>query len=391
MRPYQTSHPWLTFELDLRRLQAPVWLLLGEAQSKCEHLAGVPLRPDTAAKLHRLYLARGVLATTAIEGNTLTEREVERILAGELELPRSKHYLQQEIENIVEACNAVWGERADGAALTVKRICRFNEQVLQKLDVEEHVVPGQIRSYAVGVARYKAAPPADCAHLLERMCEWLEGPAFHTDGENRIATAILKAVLAHLYLAWIHPFGDGNGRTARLVEFHILIHAGVPTPAAHLLSNHYNETRSEYYRQLDRASQSGGDVLPFLAYAVRGFVDGLRKQIGEVRDQQLDVTWLNHVYAAYGDTTSPSDVRQRQLVLELGRVWPKALTPAEIEELSPRLARAYRDRTRKTLTRDLNAGIARELLVKEGSRFRARKEVVVAFLPERTSPIEVKA
>ena len=59
-------------------------------------------------------------------------------------------------------------------------------------------------------------------------------------------------------------------------------------------------------------------------------------------------------------------MRQRQLVLELGRVWPKALAPAEIEDLSPRLARSYRDRTRKTLTRDLNAGIARELLVKEG-------------------------
>ena len=56
----------------------------------------------------------------------------------------------------------------------------------------------------------------------------------------------------------------------------ILVISGVPAPAAHLLSNHYNQTRSEYYRQLGRASQSGGDVLPFITYAVRGFVDGLR-------------------------------------------------------------------------------------------------------------------
>lgn len=55
--------------------------------------------------------------------------------------------------------------------------------------------------------------------------------------------AIFKAVVAHLYLAWIHPVGDGNGRTARLVEFQILLSSGVPSPAAHLLSNHYNQTR----------------------------------------------------------------------------------------------------------------------------------------------------
>lgn len=50
--------------------------MLGEAASKCEHIAGVPLRPSVAQELHRLYLAKGALATTAIEGNTLTENEV---------------------------------------------------------------------------------------------------------------------------------------------------------------------------------------------------------------------------------------------------------------------------------------------------------------------------
>ena len=68
MRTYERTHPWLSFELDLRRFTPEVWLLLGEARSKCEHLAGVPLRPDTARRLHLMYLAKGVLATTAIEG-----------------------------------------------------------------------------------------------------------------------------------------------------------------------------------------------------------------------------------------------------------------------------------------------------------------------------------
>ncbi len=69
-----------------------------------------------------------------------------------------------------------------------------------------------------------------------------------------------SASLAHLYLAWIRPFGDGNGRTARLCEYLVLVTSGAPTSAAHLISNHCNKTRNEYYRQLQFASESGGDV-----------------------------------------------------------------------------------------------------------------------------------
>ena len=58
------------------------------------------------------------------------------------------------------------------------------------------------------------------------------------DKEHATAYAILKAIFAHLYLVWIHPFGDGNGRTARLLEFHILTAASLPYPVTHLLSNY---------------------------------------------------------------------------------------------------------------------------------------------------------
>ncbi|MBW2661693.1 MAG: Fic family protein, partial [Deltaproteobacteria bacterium] len=37
----------------------------------------------------------------------------------------------------------------------------------------------------------------------------------------------------------MHPFGDGNGRTARLLEFEALLSSGVPAPSSQLLSNHY--------------------------------------------------------------------------------------------------------------------------------------------------------
>ena len=101
MRSFERSHPWIQFSLDLRAAPAQLWIFLGEAASKCEHVAGVPLRPDTAERLHRLYLAKGLRATTAIEGNTLSEEEVLQHLEGKLNLPPSKEYLAKEIDNIL--------------------------------------------------------------------------------------------------------------------------------------------------------------------------------------------------------------------------------------------------------------------------------------------------
>ncbi|MEZ0389969.1 MAG: Fic family protein, partial [Verrucomicrobium sp.] len=84
MRTFEKTHPWISFRVDLSRAPADLWLALGEASSKCEHIAKVPLRPATAELLHRLFLAKGVAATTAIEGNTLSEEEVLKAVEGKL-------------------------------------------------------------------------------------------------------------------------------------------------------------------------------------------------------------------------------------------------------------------------------------------------------------------
>jgi len=78
-----------------------------------------------------------------------------------------------------------------------------------------------------------------------------------------VTLGFLKAVIAHLYLVWIHPFGDGNGRTARLIEFQILLNAGVPRLRRSFSSNHYNLTRMNYYLWLDKARRAGDGLTGF--------------------------------------------------------------------------------------------------------------------------------
>lgn len=383
MRTFEQTHPWLKFAIRLFDMGPDFWLLLGEAGSKCDHLARVPLRPETAQKLHELYLAKGAAATTAIEGNTLSEADVLKAVEGRLEVPPSKEYLKQEVDNIITACNQMSAQLAADAMPTLSTglIKSYNALVLRNLPPERDVVPGEFRLHSVVVGNvYRGAPAEECPFLMDRLCDWLNGPDFSPTKGMEIVYAIIKAVLAHVYLAWIHPFGDGNGRTARLVEFHLLMSAGIPSPAAHLLSNHYNETRSEYYRQLDLASKSGGDLRPFLHYAVQGLVDGLRKQLEFVWEQQWDVIWRNHVHERFQHQTSSSDTRQCHLALDLGmkKDWVEI---SDITELTPRLAKAYAGKTSKTLQRDLSQLVDEKLIVREGRKVRAKKELIFAFLP----------
>jgi Fic family protein len=384
-RRYEDTHKWLTFSVsNVLRAGPRLWALLGECQSKCEHIAGVPLRPDVAADLHRFYLAKGAFATTAIEGSTLSEAEVLQVLDGKLKLPPSREYLKQEVDNIAKAFDRIWQQVGSGALppLTVTELEDLNRSVLQGLNVEEGVVPGQIRTHDVGVLRYRGAPPEDCRYLLGRLTEWLDGREFQPSPGMKIVQGIIQAVTAHLYLAWIHPFGDGNGRTARLVEYRLLLASGAPSPAVHLLSNHYNLTRSEYYRQLDRASASGGDYVPFIQYAVQGFVDGLREQVAEIRKFQLDVMWRNYVHEAFAERKSAVNKRRRDLALRLSDV-AGPVKMAKIPQLSPELARAYFGKTRMVLNRDLNALKRMGLVIRDSNGSRANQQAVEAFLPFR--------
>ncbi len=367
MRPYEKTHKWITFTADLQKANYRFWMMLGEAESKCHHLRGVPLLPEMSKKLHMLYLAKGALATTAIEGNTLTEEEVVKRLQGKLELSPSRQYLGQEVDNIVEACNGITESlfEAGNSPLSRSDLEGYNKLILNNVPLKKEVIPGKIRNYNVGAGRYLGAPYEDCGYLLDKLCDWLNA---ETGIPGRpLANGVLKAILAHLYIAWIHPFGDGNGRTARLVEYRILFASGVPHVAAHVLSNHYNQTRNEYYIHLDNASKSGGDIFPFLEYALQGFTDGLKEQIALIQEMQLRILWERHIHNIFKDHKRETERRRRELAFDISTRYfedQEAVDPNAIKILSPRLVRSYYGKSERTITRDVNELIQLGLVVR---------------------------
>nr|WP_300338798.1 Fic family protein [Actinomyces sp.] len=384
-RLYTTRAPWITF--TFRTEYNALWAQLGEVFSKCQHLAGTPLQPRRASELASVYVRRGALSTTAIEGNTLTEEDLSRIIDHGESLPPSREYLEQEVRNILEALSDIdtTQHRQQGFVLTPQWLKDQNANILKGLEVADHVTPGEYTTTQLSVGTYRPAPPEDVPYLVERLCQWLNDEYLahvnnpDTPADTRFFNSFLAATLGHLYVAWIHPFGDGNGRTARLLQVAVLAASGVvPWVSTNLLSDFYNETRSRYYQRLDDASRKG-DVAGFVRYSAGGLVDKLREQITEVQEDQRRIAWISYIHEVMHDEPSgKTKDRRRDLALAMPE---RPLSRREISRLTPDLAAAYVN-TERTLTRDLHRLRDLHLLWQPGRGLWASNMAVIdAFKP----------
>lgn len=388
------THDFIKFPPRLGAFSPKIWLLMGDIQSEIKQLAGVPIPPESSAELRRVYLSKGVHATTAIEGSALTEMEVRAILDSQLTLPPSREYLQREVENIAGALNGVGREILLGSQenFSLHLLNHWHRLILGGLDdsLDSSVLVGELRQHNVVVGRYIGAPPSDCKRMVEDFCDWLNdenvAPAGHES--YKLAWQVIKAIVAHMMLAFIHPYGDGNGRLSRLVEFAILLRAGVPDIAAHLLSNFYNATRTRYRQELQMAHGEfiGGsyptniNMLDFLEYALEGYRDLLVEQLAEIRKQLLGVIWHDHIHRAFPKQMTATQQRRIQLALSLGNTDIEApVVAATIRELTPALAAAYATRSDRTISRDLNALTGMNLLKRDDDGYRSNSEVLFAF------------
>ncbi|MDL2410650.1 Fic family protein [Rhizobium calliandrae] len=383
-REYLSTHPWLTFSFDLRPISHTAWMNLGEIISKSKHVANAPIDPSEARKLYNVFLAKGAAATTAIEGNTLSEDQVEKQISGKLELPPSQEYLQIEVQNILDACNYLVDSTRDDGERPVTRdfIDELNRLALKNLQLDEGVIAGEVRHHSVVVAGYRGAPVQDCQYLLDELCSHIE-EMLNVEPEKKMLHGIFAALFAHAYIALIHPYGDGNGRTSRLLEVYILLRSGFPMPTCQLLSNHYNKTRTAYYRQLDSISKSGGHLTNFIEYAVQGFVDGLIEQVSLIQGEQVRVTWINYIHSKFSEQASPTAKRRRDLAIAISKS-PEPRTLNSIFEGDPKTNHAYAHLDDKTLTRDLNVLVTMEIISRaKGKKWRPRVEKIQSFLPWR--------
>ena len=149
--------------------------LLGKCEAMVEAIKRAPLQPEYRTQLLSVSLVKGAQATTAIEGNTLTESEINRVADGQ-SLPQSKQYQEQEVRNILDAMNRILGEVAiagHGSVITGDLILGFHREVGRELGERFDAIPGRFRTDSRVVGPYRCPQPEHVPELMAQFCDWL--------------------------------------------------------------------------------------------------------------------------------------------------------------------------------------------------------------------------
>lgn len=365
--------------------------LLGQCEAYTRAICNTPMLPQHYLKALNVSLIKGAQATTAIEGNTLSEDEITSIGVGG-KLPPSKEYQGQEVLNILEAYDKLRQEvviKDKCSLVTPKLIMRFHKLVGKGLDKKYfNSELGVFRTEQRGVGGYVCPDPWDIEALIVIFCDYLKHQFKFDKDKEDYQNTIIQAIVAHVYLEWIHPFGDGNGRTGRLLEFYILLRGGFPDVASHILANYYNETRPIYYGQLDNATKQQS-LTEFIEYALIGLRDGLQKALQNVQDSQQRITWERHVFEKFkGIKYHNKHVFKRRRDLILAFPDNVSLSREEIPEINTQIAKLYGGLNERTLIRDIAELLELKLLVKVGKdKYKANNKVVKGYVAMRRNGV----
>jgi Fic family protein len=324
--------------------------LMSEEDILYKAMAEIPILPEAASRLEEEVIIKSIFGTAAIEGNPLTEERVAQLLAapgGQARMRRA----EREILNLKEAYAHIRENKAadGGYPLSEDAVKRLHRLITQGIDYKDNT-PGAYRNEPVRVGDQAHGgvhvPPknlADIRPLMGVFCSWMNSR------EIMELPVKSRAVLAHYHLAVIHPFGNGNGRTARALEGLVLASGGVRyLPAA--MSNFYYRNIDDYYRAFsDTLGHPRHEITSFLEFAYRGMIESLRDIREKIGQAVRRLTVRQHCH----DLRRRKKLTQRQhdlltLLLEQGRPF----TLGDLMARDPFVV-LYRRVSERTARRDL--------------------------------------
>lgn len=229
---------------------------------------------------HRAWV-RTVHGTTKIEGNSLTDLEVEDLLGG----AAARVSRREALEIIGSSSSLTFVDELDeGINLDEPVIREMHRRVLEGID--PMLTPGEYRRGenrvidAQGRTIFAGPPSGDVPDLMRDLGQWLRS------GFDDLGPAAGAAV-AHLEFVAIHPFNDCNGRTARGICRLMLRRGGLDFGGLVSLDAQLDRERVDYFAAIavaaGRAYSPGYDATPFVTYFLDATVRAVDHVLGRMR------------------------------------------------------------------------------------------------------------
>jgi cell filamentation protein, protein adenylyltransferase len=293
--------------------------------------------------------------TTHIEGTQLTLEQAKKVLQGEK--PAHTHPDDvQELINYRDAVAALAAYLASDAPVT-QGLIREIHQCLVKDVRGNSAAPGEyrkIQNYVVnsstGATVYTPPPAYEIPRLMQELVDYIN--------TAKEVHAVLVAGIAQFQLVHIHPFLDGNGRTARLLSTCCLYLRGYDFKQLFTISEYYDKNRADYYQAIQAVREHGMDMTGWLEY----FTHGLAEQMQEIKAK-------GGVLIQSNSLAKQHQLSERQTQLLHYALQHDELTIKEFEKIT--------DTPRRTLQRDLKNLVLKKLLLMEG----ATNQVIYKLAP----------
>lgn len=265
-----------------------------------------PLPKEVLLKLREQMLIEETYNSNAIEGNTLTLKETRLVLETGITIAGKSLREHFEVTNHRDAIIFLEG-LVKNKKIKENDILAIHSIISKEIEKE---FAGRYRRGQVRILGTRYLPPnyLRVPQLMEGLIRWI-------NGNPEKIHLIELAALAHYKLAAIHPFYDGNGRTARLLMNLILMQHGWPSAIVP-----FNE-RKRYFNSLEKADQN--NYLPFvnlMAQFIECSLDLYLAAIGKL-GKELPLTELAKYTSYSADYLSLLARRGELAATKRGKVW----------------------------------------------------------------------
>ena len=254
-------------------------------------IRGSRILPEAEASIRLRASVESVHSSTSIEGNPLDISEVRAIVTSDKTLSKEE-YAEIEVQNYKNVLDFIDKRRHGNSEITLDDILELHRIITDRL--LDKTRNGKIRKNPVYIENqnheilYTAIDACDVRGALDELLDWVKRSRFS------IHPAVIAAMI-HFRMAAIHPFSDGNGRTARALTTLFLALNQYDCNGALVLDSYYASDRKAYYSILqllngkNYASSIKSDLTPWLEYFTDGFLTSLHVLDAEIRILNLAV------------------------------------------------------------------------------------------------------
>ena len=267
---------------------------IGLVEAAREVIENAPLVPAWEAKFQDEARLKAAHYGTALEGNDLTLNEARAVMEGNSDSVVAKERDVQEVINYRRVLDFIESvKKGEEFIYTKELLMDIHKLVVEKIVPEEQL--GEYRTSQVvlknsvtGEVGFRPPQAVDVPPLVDEFLRWLN------EEQGRREHPVLRAAVAHYVLAAIHPFIEGNGRTARAFATLVLFTEGDDIKRFFALEEYFDSHAEEYFGSLMQVSNqttilADRDLTPWMEVFTKALAIELTRIKEKVRELSVDI------------------------------------------------------------------------------------------------------